>query len=71
MLYVIGVSFTVENGLKGLYEGSVGRLTEWLSSDELTAEDQLARQYAKAYGDFIHAIPWYDFPYLVGTKPDP
>ena len=64
MLYVIGVSFTVENGLKGLYEGSVGRLTEWLSSDELTAEDQLARQYAKEYGDFIHAIPWYDFPYL-------
>ena len=64
MLYVIGVSFTVENGLKGLYEGSVGRLTEWISSDELTAEDQLARQYAKEYGDFIHAIPWYDFPYL-------
>ncbi len=64
MLYVIGVSFTVENGLKGLYEGTVGRLTEWISGDELTAEDQLARHYAKEYGDFIHAIPWYDFPYL-------
>lgn len=64
MLYVIGASFTLENGLKGIYEGTVGRLTEWISSDELTAEDLLARQYAKAYGDFIHAIPWFDFPYL-------
>jgi len=64
MLYVIGVSFTAENGLKGIYEGSVGRFTEWISTDELTAEDQLARQYAKEYGDFIHAIPWFDFPYM-------
>jgi hypothetical protein len=69
MLYVIGVSFTVENGVKGIYEGTVGRLTEWTSGTEiapgtLTAEDALARQYAKAYGDFIHAIPWFDFPYL-------
>ncbi|MEZ4674947.1 MAG: hypothetical protein R2932_11965 [Caldilineaceae bacterium] len=69
MLYVIGVSFTVENGLKGIYEGTVGRLTEALSGTEVspglpTAEDALARQYAKEYGDFIHAIPWFDFPYL-------
>ncbi len=72
MLYVIGVSFTVENGVKGLYEGSVGRLTEWLSGEgplDLppgvpTKEDALARRYAKAYGDFIHAIPWYGYPYL-------
>ncbi len=64
MLYVIGVSFTVENGIKGIYEGTVGRFTEWISTDDLTAEDALARQYAKEYGDFIHAIPWFDFPYL-------
>jgi len=64
MLYVIGTSFTVENGIKGLYEGTIGRLTEWTRGDELTPEDLLARQYAKAYGDFIHAIPWFDFPYL-------
>lgn len=64
MLYVIGTSFTVENGIKGIYEGTVGRLTEWISSDELTPEDLLARQYNKEYGDFIHAIPWFDFPYL-------
>ncbi|MBX3015493.1 MAG: hypothetical protein KF832_28490 [Caldilineaceae bacterium] len=64
MLYVIGTSFTVENGIKGIYEGTLGRLTEWISSAELTPEDALARQYAKEYGDFIHAIPWFDFPYM-------
>ncbi|MEZ4862281.1 MAG: hypothetical protein R3C14_13280 [Caldilineaceae bacterium] len=64
MLYVIGASFTLENGTKGIYEGTIGRFTEWISSDELTPEDALARQYAKEYGDFIHAIPWFDFPYL-------
>lgn len=63
MLYVIGTSFTVENGIKGIYEGTIGRLTEWLSNGELTPEDQLVRQYNKEYGDFIHAIPWFDFPY--------
>lgn len=64
MLYVIGTSFTVENGIKGIYEGTIGRLTEWISSGELTPEDRLAQQYAKAYGDFIHAIPWFDYPYM-------
>lgn len=64
MLYVIGTSFTVENGIKGIYEGTIGRLTEWIGGDELTPEDLLVRQYNKAYGDFIHAIPWFDFPYL-------
>lgn len=64
MLYVIGTSFTVENGIKGIYEGTIGRLTEWISSDEVTPEDLLVRQYNQEYGDFIHAIPWFDFPYL-------
>lgn len=62
-LAVIGTSFTIENILKGLYENTVGRLTEWLSSAELTEEDAYARQVAKAYGDFIHTIPWYEFPF--------
>ncbi|HXF64429.1 MAG TPA: hypothetical protein VNK95_22555 [Caldilineaceae bacterium] len=62
-LYVIGLSFTVENILKGLYESTVGRLVEWLSTPELSEEDALARAVAKEYGDFIHTIPWYEFPF--------
>jgi hypothetical protein len=63
ILSVIGVSFTLENLVKGVYENTVGRVTEWLSSDALTPEDAYAQQVAKEYGDFIHTIPWFEFPF--------
>lgn len=63
ILTVIGTSFTIENIAKGVYENTVGRIAEWLSSDELTEEDAYARQVAKAYSDFIHTIPWFEFPF--------
>ena len=63
ILAVIGTSFTLENIVKGVYENSIGRVTEWLSSADLTEEDAYARQVAKEYGDFIHTIPWFEFPF--------
>ncbi len=60
---VIGVSFTAENILKGAYEVTVGRISEWVSSSALTEEDAYARRVAKEYGGFIHTIPWYEFPF--------
>ncbi len=62
-LYVIGISFTVENSAKGLYENTVGRVTEWLSSSELTEEDAFAYKVATEYGSFMHMIPWFEFPF--------
>lgn len=62
-LAVIGVSFTLENLLRGAYESTIGRLAEWASSEEMTAEDAYARAVAQEYGDFIHTIPWYEFPF--------
>ena len=62
MLGVIGVSFTVENGLKFMYENTVGRLTERLSSID-THEDALARRTAGEYGAFMHTSPWYEFAF--------
>lgn len=62
-LAVTGASFTIENNLKGLYEVTFGRATEWMSSRELTAEDAYARKVAAEYGDFIHTTPWYEFPF--------
>ncbi len=67
-LAVIGSSFTLENILKGLYENTVGRATEWLSSGELSEEDAYARGVAREYGDFIHTIPWYEFPFAEKFK---
>jgi len=41
MLYIIGVSFTGEMGVKGLYETTIGRLTEWIRGAQKTPEDYL------------------------------
>lgn len=62
-LAVIGSSFTLENTVKGIYEGTIGRFTELLTSPELTEEDRYAQQVAQEYGAFIHTIPWYEFPF--------
>lgn len=64
MLAVIGTSFTVEYGLKGLYENIVGRLTEWISGWEPTEEDRFAAQVALEYGAFVADRPFYEFPFL-------
>jgi hypothetical protein len=61
-IFILGASYSLEYGLKGAYEHTIGRLTEWLSSPD-TEEDRLAADVARQYGEFIHAIPFYDFPY--------
>ncbi|HEX5692123.1 MAG TPA: hypothetical protein VFX76_19040, partial [Roseiflexaceae bacterium] len=62
-LAVIGVSFTGEYIVKGLYENTFGRLAEWASGGALTEEDVYARMVAAEYGTFLHTIPWYEFPF--------
>src|SRR5215211_5730495 len=54
-LAFIGISFTAENMLKGAYEGTIGRVTDWVSSDTPTAEEIYAAQVAQEYGEFMHA----------------
>jgi hypothetical protein len=63
ILFVIGGSFTAENITKGLYENTIGRITEFVSTDELTEEDEYAQKVAEEYGNFLHTIPWYEFPF--------
>lgn len=63
MLWVIGTSFTVENAVKGVYENTVGRITEWMSSNEQTDEDLFAYQANKDYVTFIYDYPWYEFSF--------
>jgi hypothetical protein len=62
MLGVIGASFTAENSVKAVYENSMGRIVEWLSSTD-TPEDQWAARTAQEYGAFLHTVPWYQFPF--------
>lgn len=63
MILVIGASFTVENAVKGIYENTVGRFTEWLAGGEPTDEDVFIRESEAEYGAFTHFHPWYEFPF--------
>ncbi|CAA9333528.1 MAG: hypothetical protein AVDCRST_MAG93-6311 [uncultured Chloroflexia bacterium] len=63
IMVVIGASFTVENTVRGIYENTVGRVTEWISSGGDTAEDTYAQAVASEYGTFLHETPWYQFPF--------
>ena len=62
MLYTIGVSFTAEMLVKGLYEKTVGRLSLWLSGWP-SADDRHAAAVQQRYGAFMHQTPWYAFPF--------
>jgi hypothetical protein len=59
MIGVIGASYTAEYAVKGLYEGTVGRITELVSTN--TDEDAFLRGVARDYAAFVHHTPWYAF----------
>ncbi len=63
MLYIIGISFTAEMGIKGLYETTIGRLTEWMRGPTRTPEDNFALATAERYATFLQQTPWYEFPF--------
>jgi len=62
MLGVIGMSFSAENAVKGVYEKTLGRVTEWIAGHD-TPEDAFAARTAREYGRFMHTVPWYEFPF--------
>lgn len=68
MLAVIGSSFSAEYVLKGAYENTIGRLSEWSSNDEPTEEDQFAYKVAREYADFVHIRPFYEFHFARQVK---
>ncbi len=63
MLMVIGTSTTVEYALTGLYENTVGRLTEWIGG-HATAADAVYADESRAYSALIHTAGWYRFDFL-------
>jgi len=69
MVSVIGASFTAENLIKGIYENTIGRLSEFtISGDEKTDEDKYAIEMAKDYVKFIRVYPWYEYNFLGRLK---
>ena len=63
MIWVIGTSSTLEYGIKGIYENTIGRFTEWTSKYEKTEEDKFAYEFNKEYADFLYDLPWYEFSF--------
>lgn len=63
MLYIIGVSFSAELAVKGLYETTIGRLAQASAGDTITAEDRFARDLADDYAAFLRQTPWYEYPF--------
>lgn len=59
MVYVIGVSFTAEMGLKAAYEETVGRVFTWLRGPVRAPLDDLAASQARRYAEFLQQVPWY------------
>lgn len=62
MIYTIGISYSVELGVKAAYENTIGRLSEWLGGWH-SADDRYAAAVQARYGAFMHETPWYRFPF--------
>jgi hypothetical protein len=73
MIWVIGASYVAEYTVKGLYENTVGRVSEMLSGGGWRT-NPLDRHYAQVatdYGAFIHHTPWYAFGWGASRKAMP
>ena len=62
-LYIIGVSFTAEMGVKGAYEKTIGAVTAWIRGATRTPEDNFALTTADDYAAFLRQVPWYEYPF--------
>lgn len=63
MIGIIGVSYSVEYGVKGIYENTVGWLFEQLSDGTITPEERFYAQLTTDYGAFVHHTPWFRFDF--------
>lgn len=61
MLVIIGTSFSTEYVIKGAYEKTIGKLSEWSAGGTSVAEDDYAYKVSREYADFVHVRPFYEF----------
>jgi FAD/FMN-containing dehydrogenase len=63
LLGVIGISTAIEYGVKGIYENTIGRLSELEEPRGGTAEDHFAARVAADYVVLISKRGWYEFDF--------
>ena len=65
---VIGTSTAAELFFKGIYENTIGRLTEWISGHRQLTPDMKVESFMQAtaadYVTFIRKRPWYEYPFF-------
>jgi hypothetical protein len=66
--FVLGGSFALEYAIRGAYEQTIGRFSEWTSSHELVEEDAYAAHVAREYADFVYIHPFYEFHFAHALK---
>lgn len=62
-VYTIGVSFTAELLMKGLYEETIGRVATWVRGDTRAPLDDLSAEQAQQYATFLQQVPWYKWDF--------
>jgi hypothetical protein len=62
-IYVIGLSFTLEMGMKAFYEETLGRLAAALRGPVKSPQDVIATEMAGDYAAFLQQTPWYKYPF--------
>src|SRR5438309_5227931 len=63
MIYVIGVSYSIEYAIKGIYENTIGRVFEWIRGEQRTPQDDYARAVLQDYAAFLYTVPWFKYPF--------
>ena len=64
MVYVIGVSFTLEMGLKAAYEETLGRIATMVRGPQHSPLDRTSAAQAAEYAEFLQQVPWYKWHFL-------
>lgn len=68
IILTIGTGFTAQYLMKGLYENTFGRLSEWSSADHLVPEDQFAAKVANEYAAFGPTLQSTHFSFIQQIK---
>jgi hypothetical protein len=67
-IYVIGASFTLEMGLKAIYEETLGRVFALIRGAEKSPQDDVSKTMAADYATFLHQTPWYKYDFADATS---
>jgi hypothetical protein len=63
MIYIIGISYSLEYAVKGFYENTIGRVFEWIRGQKRTPQDEFGRAVLQDYAAFLYTVPWYKYPF--------